>query len=178
MMVTVTKWLIIKHINCVYGLQLKPVSHNRGEYTGDGQLCLDRISVRCNTNHMLISPVKTKSMVITTLQKKQLSGLSLRLSLDGQNIENVPEHRLLGLIVNNKFRWQAQIEHICKTNRLQPRYSKRVQKGMSLSLTSHSSGAVWESRWTSWAVRPNEPSGFRGRKDLFNHASALVSVCP
>ena len=29
----------------------------------------------------------------------------------------------------------------------------------------HSSGAVWESRWTSWAVRPNEPSGFRGRKD-------------
>ena len=43
---------------------------------------------------------------------------------------------------------------------------------------SHSSGAVWESRWTSWAVRPNEPSGFRGRKDLLNHASALVSVCP
>ena len=46
------------------------------------------------------------------------------------------------------------------------------------SLVSHSSGAVWESRWTSWAVRPNEPSGFRGRKDLLNHASALVSVCP
>ena len=43
---------------------------------------------------------------------------------------------------------------------------------------THSSGAVWESRWTSWAVRPNEPSGFRGRKDLLNHASALVSVCP
>ena len=42
----------------------------------------------------------------------------------------------------------------------------------------HSSGAVWESRWPSWAVRPNEPSGFRGRKDLLNHASALVSVCP
>ena len=24
---------------------------------------------------------------------------------------------------------------------------------------------------TSWAVRPNEPSGFRGRKDLLNRAS-------
>ena len=24
------------------------------------------------------------------------------------------------------------------------------------------------------AVRPNEPSGFRGRKDLLNRASALV----
>ena len=35
-----------------------------------------------------------------------------------------------------------------------------------------------ESRWTSWAVRPNEPSGFRGRKDLLNRASALVTTCP
>ena len=43
---------------------------------------------------------------------------------------------------------------------------------------THSSGAVWESRWPSWAVRPNEPSGFRGRKAILNHASALVSVCP
>ena len=53
------------------------------------QLCLDRISVWCNVNHMLINPVKTKSMIISTRQKHQLSGLSLRLSLDGQNIENV-----------------------------------------------------------------------------------------
>ena len=38
----------------------------------------------------------------------------------------------------------------------------------SLQLKIHSSGAVWESRWTSWTVRPNEPSGFRGRKELLN----------
>ena len=43
---------------------------------------------------------------------------------------------------------------------------------------THSSGAVWESRWPSWAVRPNEPSGFRGRKAILNHASALVTACP
>ena len=79
------------------------------------QLCLDRISVWCNVNHMLINPVKTKSMIITTRQKHQLSDLSLKLSLDGQKIENVTEHRLLGLIVDNKFRWEAQIEHICKS---------------------------------------------------------------
>ena len=35
---------------------------------------------------------------------------------------------------------------------------------------NHSSGAVWESRWPSWAVRPNEPSGFREHKELLNHA--------
>ena len=40
----------------------------------------------------------------------------------------------------------------------------------------HRSGAVWESRWTSWAVRPNEPSGFRGRKAILNHASAAVGL--
>ena len=43
-------------------------------------------------------------MVITARQKHQLSDLSLRLWMDGQNIENVTEHRLLGLIVDNKFR--------------------------------------------------------------------------
>ena len=44
--------------------------------------------------------------------------------------------------------------------------------------SGNSSGAVWESRWPSWAVRPNESSGFRGLKAILNHASALVSVCP
>ena len=37
---------------------------------------------------------------------------------------------------------------------------------------------MWESRWPSWAVCPNKPSGFRGRKDLLNRASALVTTCP
>ena len=64
---------------------------------------------------MLINLIKTKSIIITTLQKHRVSDLSLRLSLDGQNIENVTGHRLLGVIVDNKFRWQAQTEHICKS---------------------------------------------------------------
>ena len=68
---------------------------------------------------MLINLVKTKSMVITTRQKHQLSDLSLRLSLDGQNTENVTEHRLLGLIVDNKFRWPDRIymqKHVKNTH--------------------------------------------------------------
>ena len=54
----------------------------------------------------------------------------------------------------------------------------RLHKKTPLLFSVHSSGAVWESRWTSWAVRPNEPSGFRGRKDLLHRASALVTTCP
>ena len=54
----------------------------------------------------------------------------------------------------------------------------RLYQGEGSRRRKHSSGAVWESRWTSWAVRPNESSGFRGRKDLLNRASALVTTCP
>ena len=38
-----------------------------------------------------------------------------------------------------------------------------------MSKLGHSSGAVCETRWPSWAVRPKEPSGFRGRKAILNH---------
>ena len=55
---------------------------------------------------------------------------------------------------------------------------QRTERGDFHFLDRHSSGAVWESRWLSWAVRHNEPSGFRGRKAILNHASALVSACP
>ena len=37
---------------------------------------------------------------------------------------------------------------------------------------------VCESRWPSWAVRPNKPSGFCGCKAIVNNASALVTACP
>ena len=53
-----------------------------------------------------------------------------------------------------------------------------VHNTLHLFKTKHSSGAVWESRWTSWAVRPNEPSGFCGRKDLLYRALELVTTCP
>ena len=51
---------------------------------------------------------------------------------------------------------------------------KWEQNGMTFVSSHHSSGAVWKSRWPSWAVRPNEPSGFRGRKELLNR----VTTCP
>ena len=44
-----------------------------------------------------------------------------------------------------------------------------IKDGKPRTALTDSSGAVgqWESRWTSWAVRPNEPSGFRGRNWRF-----------
>ena len=63
------------------------------------QLCLDHIWMWYNANHMLINSV------INTRQKHKLSHLSLRLSLDGQNIQNATEHHPWDLTADNKFLW-------------------------------------------------------------------------
>ena len=57
------------------------------------------------------------------------------------------------------------------------RSTKRKFK-VTMLWVAQSSGAGWELRWTSWAVHPNEPSGFHGCKAILNHAHALVSACP
>ena len=52
------------------------------------------------------------------------------------------------------------------------------EKGTAAKAQVQSLGAVWKSRWMSWASCPNEPYGFCGGKATLNHASALVTVCP
>ena len=61
---------------------------------------LDQVSSWCD-NHMVINPIKTKSMTISTIQKHQLSPLPLDLVLNGAKIDLVSEHRLT---IDNKLR--------------------------------------------------------------------------
>ena len=58
---------------------------------------LDQVSNWCDNNHMVIHPIKTKSMTISTRQKHQLSPLPLYLVLNGAKIDQVSEYRLLGI---------------------------------------------------------------------------------
>ena len=53
---------------------------------------LDQVSNWCDNNHMVINPIKTKSMTIATSQKHQLSPLPLDLVLNGAKIDQVSEH--------------------------------------------------------------------------------------
>ena len=76
---------------------------------------LDQISNRCDNHHMVINPIKTKSMTITTRQKHQLSPLPLDLVLNGAKIDQVSEHRLLGITVDSKLRWDSHTNNVCKT---------------------------------------------------------------
>ena len=72
---------------------------------------LDQVSKWCDNNHM----VKTKSMTITTRQKHQLSPLPLDLVLNGVKIDQVSGHRLLGITIDNKLRWDLHTNNVCKT---------------------------------------------------------------
>ena len=63
---------------------------------------LDQVSSWCDNNHMVINSIKTKSLTIATRQKHQL--LPLDLVLNGAKIDQVSEHRLLGITIDNKLR--------------------------------------------------------------------------
>ena len=69
----------------------------------------------CGNNHMVINSIKTKSMTIATRQKLQLSPLPLDLVLNGAKIDQVSEHRLLGITIDNKLRWDSHISYVCNT---------------------------------------------------------------
>ena len=64
---------------------------------------------------MVINPIKTKSMTITTKQKHQLSPLLLNLVLHGAKIYQVSEHCLLGITIDNKLFWDSHTNNVCKT---------------------------------------------------------------
>jgi len=59
------------------------------QVSSDLQRCLIKVSTWCKNNFMVLHPVKTKSMVITTRQKLQRKPLLLELSLENASIEQV-----------------------------------------------------------------------------------------
>ena len=81
---------------------------------------LDDVNDWCLKNCMFIHPDKTKSMVITTRQKHQRTPLLLSLSLGPQSIQQVSEHKVLGLTLDSELNWHSH------TNSLAKRLSRNV----------------------------------------------------
>ena len=73
------------------------------------QISLNDVSKWCQDNFMLLHPGKTKSMIITTRQKHQVNRSALKLSLNNTIIEQVREHKVLGVIIDEDLKWQSQI---------------------------------------------------------------------
>ena len=68
----------------------------------------------CVTNRMVLNAQKTKSMLITTRQKKQIHSHHLELSVNGIAVEQVTEHQILGVTIDDSFKWQSHINNVNK----------------------------------------------------------------
>ena len=78
------------------------------------QLSLNQAIEWCNINSMVIHPGKTKSMIITTRQKHQLTEPKLNLFIGNKTIEQVNSHKILGINLDSDFSWHTQIKHLTK----------------------------------------------------------------
>ena len=76
------------------------------------QPSIQEVTEWCSVNAMLVNPEKTKSMVVVTRQMHQRGIPPLRLMLNSQVIEQVSEHRHLGVILDDQLKWQAHINSI------------------------------------------------------------------
>ena len=79
------------------------------------QKSLNDVSGWCKNNLMCLHPEKTKCMVIATRQKHQRSPLRLKLDIDSKTVVQVKEHRVLGITIDDEFKWQSHVSNICKT---------------------------------------------------------------
>lgn len=79
------------------------------------QTSLTEVSNWCTENNMLLNPEKTKSMIVATRQKHQRGLNPLTLSIDGQAIEQVTEHRHLGVVIDNQLKWEAHISSLSRS---------------------------------------------------------------
>ena len=75
---------------------------------------LNDVSTWCDQNRMVIHPHKTKCMVLTTRQKHQRRPLTLNLTLGKTPVQQVREHRVLGVIIDEELKWQSHIDNVCK----------------------------------------------------------------
>ena len=75
---------------------------------------LNEVADWCGSNSAIIHLAKTKSIVIATRQKHQLSPLQLKLTLEKTDIEQVNEHRVLGVIIDAEMKWQSHLSNVCK----------------------------------------------------------------
>ena len=81
----------------------------------DLQQSLNNISGWCCRNRMALNPTKTKCMLIATRRKHQKQQLSLNLNSETTPIEQVSNHRLLGVTTDQQLKWQTHINNICRT---------------------------------------------------------------
>jgi hypothetical protein len=72
------------------------------------------VSDWCKQNRMVLHPGKTKSMAVATRQKHQIQPLTLNLFINSCMIEQVKEHKVLGITLDQTLSWKPHIDSVCK----------------------------------------------------------------
>ena len=93
---------------------LHTASENIESINENLQISLDEVDDWCKTNKMILHPEKSKSMIITTHQKRQLHQYQLKLRINNIDIEQVKKHKLLGIIIDENLTWEDHINHLYK----------------------------------------------------------------
>ena len=79
------------------------------------QTSLTEVNSWCHDNNMVLNPEKTKCMIITTRQKSQLRKPKLNLVMNNHSIEQVTEHRHLGITIDEHLNWDKHINALSKS---------------------------------------------------------------
>ena len=66
--------------------------------------------------------------MIVTRQKHRLSSLQLNLTLEKTNIEQVHEHRVLGVTIDAEMKWQSHLSNVCQTVSKTNKQTKTTKK--------------------------------------------------
>ena len=78
------------------------------------QNSLDEVNQWTIDNKMSINPKKSKSMIISTKQKRIKNHYKINLNISNQNIEQTNEHKLLGVIIDENLQWSSHTEYLRK----------------------------------------------------------------
>ncbi|XP_059139863.1 uncharacterized protein LOC131927995 [Physella acuta] len=77
------------------------------------QTCANQLATWTKFNKMKLHPDKTKSMFITTHQKRlRLPSTALRITIDNTNIEQVNSYKCLGLVIDHNLTWSDHIHFL------------------------------------------------------------------
>jgi hypothetical protein len=95
------------------------------------QAALDRVEERSEANGFTISQEKTKAMHIWRIRSKPENHPEPTIRMNGQILEVVDTHRILGLILDIQLTWRPHIETV------EAKCSKR------LNLLRHLAGTKW-----------------------------------
>ena len=75
------------------------------------------VSIRlCGLNALITHLPRTKSTVIATLQRHQIIPFQLQLTLEKTHIEQVHEHCVFGVTLDDEMKWQAHLYNLYKTS--------------------------------------------------------------